>query len=379
MTGTLTRMLAPVDAPAFGADYFGQRCLHVPGASDRWTDVLTLAGFEELVLTLTSPVERRWIQLVRQGTPLPVNALALDQRGMLPGWIVFERFAQGFSIVLNHVQRRSATVARLCQSLETDLVAATGIRLRGEAFANAYLSPAGNQAFRAHVDAEEVFVLQLSGRKRWGLWPRYAAAPVRSEQQAPVDAGNPAEELVLGGGDVLYIPGGVPHAARTLADEHSLHLTIGINPVTAADVLSAQIDRSATLGTRVIDATDDIALKVEAERARRIKEEMHERALASVSVAGGVLERLVRPPVEGDRVTLVAGGRCTIADDERGSVVVVVRGCRREFEGSAGDALRCLARDGSMTVGALLTPALAATLIACGIAEGVAARECVSA
>lgn len=374
MTGTLKRLLEPMDVAEFTADYFGRRRLHVKGERGGFPDVLTLAGFEELLLTLTNPADEGWIRLVRRGNVLPVVPLMLDNRGMLLPSVVFERFAKGYSIVLNHVQRRSLRLRRLCQGLERDLVAATGIGLVSEAFGNLYLSPAENQAFKPHFDAEEVFVLQLSGRKLWALWPQTAQAPVRSVQGLEVDPDKPEEEVLLEPGDLLYLPGGRPHAARTLPDEHSLHLTIGVLPVTAADVLRAAIDGSITLGARLSEVTEEPALNLGAGKAAEIKVDLHRRALVASPASGGVLERLVRPVVAGDRVELIAGAERAVVDNGD-DVVVVGRGVRRVFDGDEAEALRRLLAEQALEVGEPLTPALAATLIACGFAAATPVGE----
>ena len=125
--------------------------------------------------------------------------------------------AQGATIVLQGLHRYWPPVARLCRQLE--------IELTHPVQANAYLTPPGSQGFNVHADVHEVFAVQTHGRKQWVV---YAASDPDGQRRPELD-------VTLSGGDCLYVPRGMPHAARTV-DEASLHLTIGVRVVTWADL-----------------------------------------------------------------------------------------------------------------------------------------------
>lgn len=368
MTDTLERLLASAELTLFADTTFGRKPLHVTGARDGYPEVMSLSDMEELLLTLTSPTDTAWLRLVRKGTTLPVVSHMLDARGQLNTSVAFERFSRGYSIVLNQVHRRSIPVRRLCRSLEEDLISLMGIRMASEVFANAYLSPAGHQAFNPHTDSEHVFVLQLSGRKRWGLWPQVAPAPVSSQERLRVDPNAPEESIVLEAGDLLYLPGGTPHAAHTLPDEHSLHLSVGVRPVTQATVLRSAIIASETLGATLSPRSDEVGLDLEAPEAEMLAVRSHRNTLIASPAEPGVLERLVRPITDGDRVMLRSGSPEDVVDGPHG-VVVVAHGCRRQFGGEGGEAIRRLLEQREMEVGEQLPAELATALIACGMAE----------
>ncbi len=102
--------------------------------------------------------------------------------------------------------------------------------------ANAYLTPSDARGFDHHWDTHDVIVLQLEGRKHWQVHgaplPFPAPEQVCGPHQALIDAavreGEPLIDTVLEPGDILYLPRGQIHAART-AGACSLHLTLGLH------------------------------------------------------------------------------------------------------------------------------------------------------
>jgi lysine-specific demethylase/histidyl-hydroxylase NO66 len=112
---------------------------------------------------------------------------------------------------------------------------------------NAYLTPLNSQGFAPHYDDVDVFILQLEGYKRWRVYapfnkretlPRESSRDY-TEKEVDENIGEGQEmDVVLGPGDVLYLPRGWIHQAETVArpahlpknngmkDDHSLHLTV---------------------------------------------------------------------------------------------------------------------------------------------------------
>jgi lysine-specific demethylase/histidyl-hydroxylase NO66 len=111
--------------------------------------------------------------------------------------------------------------------------------------ANAYLTPAGNRGFDAHYDTHDVFVLQVTGRKRWRVHRPVLTDPVElqpwggyAEEVGAAADGAPAMDVVLDVGDALYLPRGWPHAAEALG-ERSLHVTLGLRAPTRYTLVEA--------------------------------------------------------------------------------------------------------------------------------------------
>ncbi len=113
---------------------------------------------------------------------------------------------------------------------------------------NAYITPPQSQGFAPHHDTHDVFVLQVAGRKRWTIHAPVVADPLsgqvfgafKDEIDARV-AEEPLLEVALEPGDALYLPRGTVHSAQALG-ETSIHLTIGVHPLTRYDLVRSLLD-----------------------------------------------------------------------------------------------------------------------------------------
>jgi hypothetical protein len=115
---------------------------------------------------------------------------------------------------------------------------------------NLYASWTSKEAFGLHFDDHDVVVLQLEGAKRWKIHEPTRVDPLRIDVEAPEPpVGDPATEILLRTGDMLYLPRGWWHAVAA-AEGRSLHLTCGLKPTTGADLLTwlaDQLRASATV------------------------------------------------------------------------------------------------------------------------------------
>lgn len=90
-----------------------------------------------------------------------------------------------------------------------------------------FFSQADNEAYRGHLDTDDVLVLQVSGEKLWRVYAtqprRYANTfPLTEEQMVPL-----IDEFVMRPGDALYVKAGTPHRCHT-SKPHSFHLSIDL-------------------------------------------------------------------------------------------------------------------------------------------------------
>ncbi len=144
-------------------------------------------------------------------------------------------FAEGASIVLQALHRTHPPVIDFAQALGTDLGHPVQV--------NAYITPPQSQGFSAHYDVHDVFVLQVSGEKRWRIHAPVHPAPLRdqpwTDHRAAVEAAareDPLIDEVLRPGDALYLPRGFLHAATALG-ETTAHLTVGVHVWTRRHLL----------------------------------------------------------------------------------------------------------------------------------------------
>jgi hypothetical protein len=159
-------------------------------------------------------------------------------------------FAAGYTIVLDGVEQYLRTVRMLARSLE--------VTLNFPVQVNAYITPPQSSGLIPHYDDHDVLILQIQGSKTWHLYVGADRPPreIQRDKDKAVDLESlPAPtELSLQAGDVLYVPRGRVHAARTDSDP-SVHLTVGIHAPTvlmlAIGVLYSQSFRDDRLNARL--------------------------------------------------------------------------------------------------------------------------------
>ena len=100
-----------------------------------------------------------------------------------------------------------------------------------------YAVPGGSVG--AHVDQYDVFLLQGMGRRRWQI-DASANPPLAFRDDAPIcllREFTASHDWLLGPGDMLYLPPGVPHFG--VAEDACLTLSIGMRAPSAGELLAA--------------------------------------------------------------------------------------------------------------------------------------------
>ena len=136
-------------------------------------------------------------------------------------------FSNGYTVVLDGVEKYIRAIATLARSIEVELNFPVQV--------NAYITPPESSGLLPHYDDHDVLILQLQGSKTWHLYVGADRRPreiQRDGDKAVELASLPAPtDLLLEAGDLLYVPRGRVHAAETHA-EQSIHLTAGIHAPT---------------------------------------------------------------------------------------------------------------------------------------------------
>ncbi|WP_202843480.1 cupin domain-containing protein [Luteimonas saliphila] len=97
----------------------------------------------------------------------------------------------------------------------------------------------------AHVDQYDVFLLQAHGHRRWQV-DAGNAPPLGFRDDVELRLlreFNPTHDWVLGPGDMLYLPPGVPH--HGVAEDPCLTFSIGMRAPSAAELMGDYIDTLA--------------------------------------------------------------------------------------------------------------------------------------
>jgi ribosomal protein L16 Arg81 hydroxylase len=224
------QMIAPLTRERFLAEYWTKKFLHLAGPKGRFTPILP---WDELSHILEwHPPPQPQLRMFQEGVMVdlrryidgPVGSLRLNAGGLIA------LLGQGATMVLDSLHEVSPAVAHLTQSVEATLSCAC--------VTNLYAGWRTQKGFNVHWDAQEVFVLQLSGRKRWQVFAPTRADPLSDDSEpAPPPTAPPIWEGILNDGDLLYIPRGFWHVAFPL-DEPSLHLSVSAQPATAMEFLT---------------------------------------------------------------------------------------------------------------------------------------------
>ncbi|HEY5802537.1 MAG TPA: cupin domain-containing protein [Lysobacter sp.] len=106
-----------------------------------------------------------------------------------------------------------------------------------------FAAPGGSVG--AHVDQYDVFLLQAQGHRRWQIDAR-ANPPLEFRNDADLKLlreFSASHEWVLGPGDMLYLPPGVPH--NGVAEDACLTFSVGMRAPSAAELLGDFVDTLA--------------------------------------------------------------------------------------------------------------------------------------
>jgi len=228
------QVIAPLSREAFLSDHWEKTWLHIPGAANRFSHLLT---WDDLSAVLENTrMAPPHIRLTRDGQHIEADRFIFSPPGagneprIDPGRLI-ALLTQGATMVLQSVEILAPKVRALSDSFRD--------ALRARNHVNLYASWRTENGFDLHWDAHEVMVLQLHGKKRWQIF-----APT---QDHPLDIGVPPKPTgppdwdgLLNSGDVLYLPRGWWHIAHPV-DEPSLHLTFGIAPMHGLNLLNWMI------------------------------------------------------------------------------------------------------------------------------------------
>jgi ribosomal protein L16 Arg81 hydroxylase len=236
-----------IDTDVFATEYWGRKpLLSCSGALPRdFCDLLSPETVDELIAE--RGVRAPFIRLAKEGRvldkdrylgPAGFGAEIADQ---VDSGKVLSQLDSGATVVLQGLHQLWPPLIDFVRRVVDDI----GHPVQ----ANAYITPPGNRGFDFHYDVHDVFVLQVSGTKRWIVHEPVHRHPLPS--QPWTDHRDRISERVTGAavidvelseGDALYLPRGWVHAAQAL-DTTSIHLTIGVAATTAVDIARAVLDQ----------------------------------------------------------------------------------------------------------------------------------------
>jgi cupin superfamily protein len=336
--GVLARWVG--DPDRFAREHWARAPLYRPAVDAAGFGDLFSLGDVDQILSSTSPRHPAF-RMVKEGRQLDPRSYTRSGRvggqpvhDLADPGLVYQHFHAGATIVLQSLHRFWPPLARLGRDLELALTHPVQV--------NAYVTPPAARGLGVHHDTHDVFVLQVHGRKRWEV------------HDPDAEPGRRLLEVELAPGDCLYIPRRFPHAAWT-ATVASVHLTVGVVPVTWADVLRPAVEDALSREPLPAGfAADPASLRTgAASQLGELRRRLDKLDPGALVVAAADRFWSSRPPILAGQLQQL------LALEEIGQGTVVRRrpgaGCRLRRR---GDRLEVLLGDRALRMPARLEPAM---------------------
>lgn len=217
----LGQLLDQIDLDTFLNKHFTRLPYSSQGGAKKFTSYLNWNIVEEIFQT-----NKSILRIVKDGVMIKDYAEINYQDAL-------KHYQSGQTLLIKNAERSFTAHKNLAEDFAQGFHTEVDIQL--------YCTPAGHNAFGWHYDVEEVFIIQAKGSKEYSIRPNtYHPKPLVSS--IPKDLGYQNEKsdveikVLLKEGDWLYIPSGWWHVAKT--QEESMHLSIGLMPRSAIDIIS---------------------------------------------------------------------------------------------------------------------------------------------
>jgi ribosomal protein L16 Arg81 hydroxylase len=284
----LQDLLGEVPLPRFVGEYYQRLPYSAAGGAAAWE---RLGTWDSLISAISQ--ESADVLVCRRNQQL-AGPLPRDEAAALK--LVLE----GYTLLVRHAERHCPPLAQVAAAFAADFAAPVNVHL--------YCTPAGQFGFGWHYDAEEVFIVQTTGRKEYWLrkntvnpWPLEESLPADMQYEREI---MPLVRCELAAGDWLYIPSGYWHRAQS--QETSISLAIGVQPRTAIDVLDA-------LRPQLVESLFWRQRLPVAGAARGDEEQLRVEFAARFRELGQELARLLADPEQAER--MIAAWRVSSAAD----------------------------------------------------------------
>ncbi len=222
----LDDVLSPLPSVEFIRDYFGQKFLHFPGPSGRFTSLFPWPVLNEMLDTHRFVSPR--LRLSQDGKTVSPDLFM--KNGQLRGAELTALLREGATLSVDAVDEVHGPVKALAQHLSRTLLARINVNL--------YAGWRTSHGFDTHWDGHDVFILQVAGKKQWKIYAPTEKYPTKNsvELGRTPPTCDPIWDDFLKEGEVLYLPRGWWHVAIP-CNEPTLHLTVGIHKPTGLDIV----------------------------------------------------------------------------------------------------------------------------------------------
>lgn len=219
MISSLAELVAPLTEEEFLALLRNRRPAFQEGDNERKYDGL-LSWSTLRTLIDDRAIRPEDVRMTSKRTAVPAPFYVAHDK--LKPAAINALLSHGASLIVTALQSYVPALGVLCRHIAertSDAVTIVAIASAGE-----------DGALRSHYDREDVFVVQLAGRKRWRIFGESIANPVSSEGDFADPQSEPIFDRTLRPGDALFLPSGYLHQCIN-GDDLSLHAVFGFTPV----------------------------------------------------------------------------------------------------------------------------------------------------
>ena len=187
----------------------------------------TIFRLEDLRKHLNNPfLDLDFVQIIDRGQLVDLRAarcFKIVQRRQIKfvnRLVLQQHLENGAACLLEGVDILEPQVNQLATALD---------RAHSCTFSNAvvFFSQRGTEAYRGHLDTDDVLAIHLAGAKKWRLHRRQPPRRTHLVELGESEMGPLDVELVMHAGDVLFLRSGTPHQVETVGD-YSLHLSFDL-------------------------------------------------------------------------------------------------------------------------------------------------------
>lgn len=226
---SIASLITPLSLETFLSEYFSTKPTVLQRSRpEAFDQLISIAGIDDIILTHC--LSSADLALVVGGNKIG-EVEYTDSKGRVDVYKVMEFHGDGATIALHGMEAHHPSLAAVCASAEGTFGCVCGV--------NIYVTPPSSQGFRPHFDLEDVFILQIYGEKRWRIFEEAVRYPTAAHLGGDSDLNGhePVYDTMLQAGDLIYIPRGFVHEARTSERSTSVHVTLGMMPFTWAELL----------------------------------------------------------------------------------------------------------------------------------------------
>lgn len=220
-----SNLISPILVDDFFQNYFEKKHLHVHrGIADYYHYILSTDNLDRYFQARN--LTHDFLRVVKDGNDCHLdNWTKFEQRNNTDPYRIviieklFSLFNEGATIVINAAQTAIPSLTGFTSSLEYEL--------KTYFQPNIYITPPNSQGFMPHYDSHDVFILQISGNKKWYLYDIPEKLPVNFHPVTDYESKEPNFIIEMCAGDFLYLPRGTVHYALS-SEEASIHVTIAL-------------------------------------------------------------------------------------------------------------------------------------------------------